>query len=217
MQQVHRPGASAVNRAADGTLRLSSGGYGFGLGVSSNCDFAHVVAHSGGLPGFGSLMRWFPEYGVGIIAFGNRTYTGWGGPANEAIALMQRTGALEPREAQPSAILTARKEAVTRLVLNWNEALADSIAAGNLFLDESRDRRKAGIDSLLKRVGPCRSGTGFSFVENALRGEWRIPCERGSLRVYITLAPTVPALVQYLDVSVVPVPEPARRRGFCPA
>ena len=49
-----------------------------GWAFPANCDFAHIVAHTGGLPGFGSLMRWLPEYGVGIIAFGNRTYTGWG-------------------------------------------------------------------------------------------------------------------------------------------
>jgi CubicO group peptidase (beta-lactamase class C family) len=217
MQQIHRPRPATVGRGAGGSLALNSGGYGFGLGISGNCDFAHIVAHSGGLPGFGSLMRWLPEYGVGIIAFGNRTYTGWGGPAAEALALMARTGALEPREAQPAPVLVAQKEAVSRLVMNWSTAAADSIAAVNLFLDESRDRRKIHVDSLLKRVGPCRAGAGFDYVENALRGEWTLPCERGALRVSITLAPIVPAKVQFLDVSVVPTPAPVRRRGYCPA
>jgi hypothetical protein len=41
-------------------------------------------------------------------------------------------------------------------------------------------------------VGPCRPGAGFDRVENALRGEWTLPCERGALRVSITLAPTEP-------------------------
>ena len=78
-------GPPVVARGQNGALQLSAGGYGFGLGISSNCDFAHIVAHSGGLPGFGSLMRWLPEYGVGIIAFGNRTYTGWGGPIDRRV------------------------------------------------------------------------------------------------------------------------------------
>jgi hypothetical protein len=30
---------------------------------------------------------------------------------------------------------------VSRLVANWNDALADSIAAMNLYLDESKERR----------------------------------------------------------------------------
>jgi CubicO group peptidase (beta-lactamase class C family) len=68
MQQIHRPRPASVTRTANGALALSSGGYGYGLGISGDCNFAHIVAHSGGLPGFGSLMRWLPEHGVGIIA-----------------------------------------------------------------------------------------------------------------------------------------------------
>jgi CubicO group peptidase (beta-lactamase class C family) len=215
MQQIHRPRPATAARNASGVLSLNTGGYGFGLGISGNCDFAHIVAHTGGLPGFGSIMRWLPEYGVGIIAFGNRTYTGWGGPTNEAFSMMLRTGALEPRMPEPSPVLVVRKAQVSRLVTRWNDALADSIAAVNLFMDLSRDRRKASVDSLLGRVGTCRAANNFDVVENALRGQWMIPCERGALRVSITLAPTMPPLVQFLDVSAVPSSEPTRRRGYC--
>jgi CubicO group peptidase (beta-lactamase class C family) len=215
MQQVQRPAIPSVTRADDGTLRLYSGGYAFGLGASSNCDFAHIVGHSGGLPGFGSVMRWLPEYGVGIIAFGNRTYTSWGQPTGEALALMSKTGALEPRMPQPSPVLVARKEAVTRLVMHWSDALADSLAAVNLFLDQSRDRRRAHVDSVLAKVGPCRAAPGFDFVENALRGQWTLPCERGFARVYVTLAPTMPASVQFMTVDALTTPDPPRRRGLC--
>ena len=78
MQQVWRPASAAVTRDAGGALQMTSGGYGFGLRISQTCTFPFVVAHSGGLPGFGSQMRWLPDYGVGIVAFGNLTYTGWG-------------------------------------------------------------------------------------------------------------------------------------------
>jgi CubicO group peptidase (beta-lactamase class C family) len=200
MQQIANPRAPFAARDANGTLRLSAGGYGFGLGISSNCLFAHIVAHSGGLPGFGSQMRWLPEYGVGIIAFGNRTYTGWGRPFDDALRLLAGTGALQPRMPRPSPALTRAREAVSRLVLNWNDRLADSLAAVNLFLDQSADRRKAQIAQLKSQVGECRAGAGFDYVENALRGDWTMPCERGQLRVAITLAPTIPEQVQYLDV-----------------
>jgi hypothetical protein len=216
MQQVQRPATPAVARADDGTLRLYSGGYGFGLGVSSNCDFALFVGHSGGLPGFGSVMRWLPEYGVGIIAFGNRTYTSWGPPTGGALALMSQTGALQQRMPQPSPMLVARKEAVSRLVMHWSDALADSIAAVNLFLDQSRDRRRAHVDSVLAKVGPCRAATGFDLVENALRGQWTLPCEHGFARIYITLAPTMPPTVQLMTVDALTEPEPPRRPGLCP-
>jgi hypothetical protein len=184
--------------------------------VSGDCNFAHIVAHSGGLPGFGSIMRWLPEYGVGIIAFGNRTYTNWAAPTTQALGLMLKSGGLAPRTPQPSAFLTARREAVSRLVMHWDDRLADSLAAVNLFLDRSRDRRKAEIAKLEAEVGPCRAGTGFDVVENGLRGQWTMPCDRGALRVSITLAPTMPPRVQFLEVSRAPA-TPPRSRGLCPS
>jgi CubicO group peptidase (beta-lactamase class C family) len=216
MQQIQRPRPANVTRASNGTLALYSGGYGYGLGISGDCNFAHIVAHSGGLPGFGSLMRWLPEYGVGFIAFGNRTYTGWGGPTNEALGLMMKTGALVPRAVQPAPALEARRQDVSRLVMQWNDKLADSLAAVNLFLDESRDRRKTAIAKLLSEVGSCRIGTGFDYVENSLRGNWTMPCDRGALKVSITLAPTMPPTVQFMQVwnASVALPPP---RGLCPA
>jgi CubicO group peptidase (beta-lactamase class C family) len=216
MQQVHRPRPATVTRAADGSLQLYSGGYAYGLGVSGDCNFAHIVAHSGGLPGFGSLMRWLPEYGVGIIAFGNRTYTNWAGPSTEAFGLMLKTGGLVPRAPQPSAYLVARRDDVSRLVMHWDDRLADSLAAVNLFLDRSRDRRKAEIGKLLSEVGSCRAGAGFDVVENGLRGQWTMPCDRGALNVSITLAPTMPPTVQFLEVSRAPATPPPPR-GLCPA
>lgn len=82
MQQVWRfSGGTATFNTQRNALSMTSGGYGFGLRVSQNCLFNHIVAHSGGLPGFGSQMRWLPEQGVGIVALGNLTYTAWGHPS----------------------------------------------------------------------------------------------------------------------------------------
>src|SRR6185369_6282027 len=108
----------------------------------------------------------------------------------------------------------SRAEQVTRLVTKWDDKLADSVAAVNLFMDRSRDRRAAEIRQLQTKLGPCRSASGFSVIENALRGSWIMPCERGSLRVSITLAPTMPPTVQFLEVSEAPAGE-VPRRGQC--
>ena len=55
-------------RLTNGQLSASQTGYGFGLRVTSDCRFEQIVAHGGGLPGFGSYMAWLPDYGVGIFA-----------------------------------------------------------------------------------------------------------------------------------------------------
>ena len=76
------------------------------------------------------------------------------------------------------------------------------------------DWPRAAFEALHARVGACRPGPGFAFVENALRGEWIMSCEKGDLRLAITLAPTSPPTVQFLDASVAP-PTPAVRGKVC--
>jgi uncharacterized protein YicC (UPF0701 family) len=52
---------------------------------------------------------------------------------------------------------------------------------------------------------------GFTHVENALRGTWTMKCERGDLDVSMTLAPTMPPTVQFLEVT----PARAQSRAAC--
>ena len=201
MQQVARfSNATAAMDTAANTVSLSAGGYGYGLGVTRTCLWPSLVSHSGGLPGFGSIMRWLPDYGVGIVALGNLTYTGWGGVTTQALDALMRTGGLVAREPQPAPVLLTRRDQVTRLIDRWDDALADSLAAMNLYRDESKRRRRAAIERLTTAAGgECRNEGPF-VVENALRGRWRMRCTNGDLRVAITLAPTEPATVQFLEV-----------------
>jgi hypothetical protein len=205
-----------VTRTRAGGIQLNAGGYAFGLRVGQSCLFDHIVAHTGGLPGYGSIMQWLPEHGVGIVALGNLTYTGWSGVVSQAFDLMAATGGLQPRMPEPSPALAAAREAVSRLVNAWSDPLADSIAAMNLYLDEAKDRRRRDIEGIRARSGNCQN-EGTFLVENALRGEWSMRCERGGLRVAITLAPTIPPRVQYLRVERLETFEEPRRPASCPS
>ena len=209
MQQVWRPAPATVTRdQVDSPLRLNTGGYGFGLRVWQSCGQRHLVAHGGGLPGFGSHMRWLPEHGVGIIALGNLTYTSWTSVADAVVDALDATGALQPRVPVPAPALAEAQDAVNRLIDRWDDVVADRIAAVNLFLDESKPRRRASIDRARAQLGACRPA-GAIEAENALRGTWKLACDRGTLRVAVTLAPTAPPRVQLLTVTPVVRPEPA--------
>ena len=70
--------------------------------MSQSCSIRHIVSHTGGLPGFGSIMQWLPDYGAGIIAFGNVTYTGWGRVTTAAMEALVKTAGLKPRSPLPS-------------------------------------------------------------------------------------------------------------------
>jgi CubicO group peptidase (beta-lactamase class C family) len=215
MQQLWRPAAASVTRdSATGVTQLNAGGYGYGLRISQTCSFRHVVAHTGGLPGFGSLMQWLPEYGVGIIAFGNLTYTSWGRPAAAAFDALVKTGGMQLRRPAASPALTQARDAVSQLIVKWDDRLADDVAAQNLFLDLAKDRRRAEIERLRTTYGVCTPAGEFDDVENALRGRWTMNCEKGKLAVSITLAPTMPPKVQFLSVR--PAPPQAARAESCP-
>jgi hypothetical protein len=214
MQQVGRSQpASAFRRTVDAPLELNVGAYGYGLGVSQSCRFGYSIAHGGGLPGYGSLMRWLPDYGVGLIAMGNVTYASFGDLFNDALAALQRTGSLQPRVVVPSPALVSAQKDVSQLVTKWDDALAARIAADNLFLDETAEHRAASIRDLNGKHGVCRPVAKIE-AENALRGKWRMPCERGWVDVAITLAPTMPPRVQYLRVQGVLPPGPGATKAI---
>jgi hypothetical protein len=119
------------------------------------------------------------------------------------------------REAAPAKALVSARGQVTKLVLDWDDELAQSMAAENLFLDRSIDRRRADIAALRAQVGTCKAASGFAYVENGLRGQWVLPCERGGLLVSVTLAPTMPPSVQFLEVTPAPPPEEVGRPARC--
>lgn len=203
MQQLWRARPATVRSLEGGAIRLDAPGYGYGLRVAQTCEFGQVVGHTGGLPGFGSQMRWLPEYGVGLVAFGNLTYTGWGGVFDAALAALRQTGGLEARVVQPAPALAAARREVNGLLEHWDDARIRRIAAGNLFRDRSLERRRAEFAALQARLGRCVEREGFRSIENALRGEWVLDCERGTALAAVTLAPTIPPGVQHLEVQAV--------------
>ena len=78
-QQVHRAVDVTRSEATGEGLdhvpeRIDGGGYGFGMQVIHDQRFGHIAGHSGGLPGYGSNMRWLPGRRVGAVALANSTY-----------------------------------------------------------------------------------------------------------------------------------------------
>ena len=122
----------------------------------------------------------------------------------DAVDRLAKTGGLQVREVQPSPALVQARDAVSKLVVKWDDGLAEKVAAGNLFLDRSKDRRRKQLDDLHATVGSCAAPDKFDVVENALRGQWTMSCERGKLQVSVTLAPTMPPSVQFMTVRAAP-------------
>jgi CubicO group peptidase (beta-lactamase class C family) len=197
MQRMWR--SSGLSASAE---RAVASGYGYGLSVSRDSQFPHIVGHGGGLPGFGSYMMWLPGYGVGMFAMANVTYAGPAGAMREGFEAMRKTGGLEPRKLPPSPVLVSTREAIVRLWRHWDEREAANLAADNLFKDIPEEVRRTEVARLQAETGQCRP-EGEIRPENWLRGTFRLACDRGSVDVTFTLAPTMPPKVQYLRFSKV--------------
>jgi CubicO group peptidase (beta-lactamase class C family) len=180
-----------------GKLQATEAGYGYGLRISTDCRFEQIVGHGGGLPGFGSYMTWLPDYGVGMFAMANLTYSGPSAPINRALDVMLRTGGLSRRELPASPALTGMRDHILSLWKSWNDEEAKQIAAMNLFRDAPIPQRLAEIQKLKAEVGECTTASQV-IPENWLRGQFNLTCGNGTVGVFFTLAPTQPPALQYL-------------------
>ncbi len=175
-------------------------GYGYGLSTTSNCKELKWVSHGGALPGFGSFYLFFPEYGVGVMAFCNLTYT-YPWPNKEFGKLLFKTiDKIEPRHLPISTILNDRKDQVVELIQNWDSDIEKKILAENFYLDKSRKNRTAEIQEVLDKAGTIINIQELKPI-NQLRGSFKIKAENGFIDVFFTLTPEKYPKVQKLDVS----------------
>jgi len=179
-------------------VRYEAGGYGYGLFAWLSNDLGRIVGHAGGLPGFGSHMLWLPDYDLGVVTLANLTYAPAVPIAVQMLRSLVASAGMTPRPVRPAAALVAAQAQVTRLLAQWDDALADALFAANFFLDTSRPHWQAQLDELRARHGVFRN---VSMIEtsNPLRGTWTLQGERGWCRVWLTLAPTTPPRVQHLS------------------
>ena len=179
--------------------------YGYGLGVSHDCDGHRFISHSGGLPGFGTHWLLLPEYGIGVVAFVNQTYTAPNFANYSALDTLLTLAGLRPRVVATSAILAQRKAELAALLPDFNTPATNPLFAENFFLDEDVATRRKAAQALLAQAGPIR-GVGELEPENQLRGRFRLLGERAAVDVFFTLSPESPARVQQLDLKLVPTP-----------
>lgn len=203
MQTIRNPSLDASARDLNGDPCALISGYGFGLGIYEDCNGFKTVSHGGALPGFGSGYSFFPDYGVGIMAFCNLTYTS-SMPRREALRLLLESTEIEPRQLPVSDILLERQEQVAMLIQTWDTDLEAEILAENFYLDKSREHRISEINEMLNKAGTFGSMDDFQ-PENQLRGSFKLNAEYGDINIYFTLTPEKKPKVQELEVSFHPL------------
>lgn len=199
LREMHTPQFSRayLDKSGDDPCAVMQG-YGYGLGINRNCKGRTRVSHGGALPGYGSNYAFFPEYGVGIMAFGNLTYTSpW--PAREIEKLLFDSLGIEPRKLPVSKILAERKQQVAQLIQTWDPTLEDGLLAENFYLDKDKEHRMVEVQQVIEAAGPIKK-IGEINPHNQLRGSFEMESENGIIKVFFTLNPENPPKVQQVDV-----------------
>lgn len=205
VREMHQPwrfnNLFADSKTRSGELCPVAIGYGYGLGWRKDCKGNIRVSHSGGLPGFGSEWRIYPDYGIGVVSFSNHTYGAPGSPNAIALDTLISIAGLKPRVLSPSDILTQRKEEIIKLLPAWKEEQT-TIFAENFFPDESLERRREATQKVFEAAGTIKNVKALE-PENQLRGSFVIEGEKKNILIYFTLTPEKEALIQQLDVELV--------------
>jgi CubicO group peptidase (beta-lactamase class C family) len=194
-------GLNASFKYADGRTCPVVSAYGYGLRWTKDCVGRVTVGHSGGLPGFGSNWQILPDYGIGIVSNANKTYAGMSGINTIVLDTLISLAQLKPIPLVVSKILKQRKDELVKLLPSWTNAEQSGIFAENFFPDKSINHRKAELDAIHLKIGKIVS-IGDMVPENQLRGYFIMNGEKGKAKVYFTLSPENPALIQQLDFSL---------------
>jgi CubicO group peptidase (beta-lactamase class C family) len=176
--------------------------YAYGLRWSRDCDGRVFVGHTGGLPGFGSQWWIMPEYGIGVVAYGNLTYAGMGAVNWAVLDTLINSAGLKPRVVPVSKTLAQRKSELVQLLPNWSNAADSKLFAENFFPDKSLEMRRKTVQDLYAKAGKIVR-IGELVPENQLRGRFLIEGEKANIDVFFTLTPENPALIQQLDFKEV--------------
>ena len=177
-----------------------SSGYGYGLLMRDDGE-NWSAGHSGGVPGYGSHMRWLPEHGVGVIALANVTYAALESACADALQLIGRDLLNAPRRAQASSALLVAQDGVNRLLNEWDDDVARDLFADNFFLDKDVEHWQSELAQVRATLGDFEPDGGRLSPHNWLRGQWRRPAQWGWCHIWITMAPTVPPQIQLLRLT----------------
>jgi CubicO group peptidase (beta-lactamase class C family) len=205
MQQLHRAYEPPdVHLDDDGNVRVIDIGYGMGLEIFSHTKLGKVATHSGGLPGYGSNMRWSTERGIGVVTLANVTYANARALADRLLEILVAHDALPPAKVTPTPLLDTAFAGLLAQLNDWSDERCAELFAGNVDPDESLTRRRDTAAKLVAEHG--RLTVESVKPMSATEGDAAVISANGDrFTLEIQLTPTVPSLVQYYRL----VPQPA--------
>jgi CubicO group peptidase (beta-lactamase class C family) len=193
-QVARRPGTSS-------TSCMQAQAYGMGLRLAIDCEAGLTLAHGGGYPGYGSYMLLFPDHGVGVFAFSNRTYAGPTGAVWDAAMELQKGGWFTGRSLGVSSALAQTYRSAAAMYEAGSIEPGRNHLAMNFLMDRSEENWRREFSRLKAATGTCRTDSPVTAT-GVLAGRFTWVCENASIDGNIILAPTNPSTIQALRLNV---------------
>ena len=130
-------------------------GYGYGLMMRDDPDLGIVNSHSGGLPGYGSNMRWVAGRDIGVVAMSNTTYAPMAIFTQRVLKMLNAAKLIPAVSTSVAPVLQQRSEQLVALINQWDTDQAKKIFADNVHLDESFERRCDAARKMIAESGPA--------------------------------------------------------------
>jgi CubicO group peptidase (beta-lactamase class C family) len=128
-------------------------GYGYGLMMRDDPDLGIVNSHSGGLPGYGSNMRWVAGRDIGVVAMSNTTYAPMAIFTHRVLKMLNAAKLIPAARTSVAPVLQQRCEQLVALINQWDTDQAKKIFADNIHLDESFERRRDAAQKMIADNG----------------------------------------------------------------
>ena len=175
------------------------GGYGFGLLLRDDPLLGMTISHSGGLPGYGSNMRWLSGRGLGVVGLSNVTYAPMGVFTQRVLKLFHSADLIHQPVTPLTPLLQQRITQLIELLNDWNDEQARALFADNVELDASFMIRQSAAERVVALCGrlqveeiQAQSRTSAIVILRGATGQQRIKLE---------LSPKHGGLVQWYGTS----------------
>ena len=171
-------------------------GYGYGLMLRDDPTLGIVNSHSGGVPGYGSNMRWLAGRRIGVVAMSNTTYAPMAIFTHRVLKMLHSANLVPSSQTIVSDVLQQRSDQLVGLLNHWDSEQAQLIFADNVDLDESLERRQTAALKVVTEHGPfvIKSITPNSDIEAV------IECVN-SKKIEILLGPLQSAPIQWYELK----------------
>jgi CubicO group peptidase (beta-lactamase class C family) len=198
MQNMYTYYEPASHLSPDGAPIVRNGGYGMGLFIDHDPVLGEVAGHSGGLPGYGSNMRWVKGLPIGVVALGNITYAPMANTTRRVLDALSAAKVVTRASLAADPTLESAGRALLSLLTNWSDQTANTLFADNVEPDEPFAERKQKAEALVARHGNLT----FARVETRSRAAGRLIAlsPTGEVTIGFSLAPLAAGTIQRYDL-----------------